>query len=107
MTSIGGSPVQLSYSGTWAAGYAAAKEAGRAELEWQRAEIERLSRDLATFGKDTEATENRIIDAEFKAQELRIAVVKAIDILDRNLWRQTEKCEDAIAILRKATETKP
>lgn len=51
MTSIGGGPVQLSYSSTWAAGYAAAKEAGRAELEWQRAEIERLLEGINTaFG---------------------------------------------------------
>lgn len=45
------------------------------ELERKDAEIERLRADLATFGKDTVATENRIIDAEFKAQELRTVLV--------------------------------
>lgn len=35
------------------------------------AELERLKADLATFGKDTVDTENRIIDAEFDAQHLR------------------------------------
>lgn len=33
--------------------------------------IDRQAADLDTFGKDTEATENRIIDAEFAATELR------------------------------------
>jgi hypothetical protein len=33
-----------------------------------------LKADLATFGKDTVATENRIIDAEFMAQELRAEI---------------------------------
>lgn len=47
------------------------------ELERKDAEIERLKADLATFGKDTVATENRIIDAEFKAQELRTALENA------------------------------
>jgi hypothetical protein len=37
-------------------------------------EIERLQADLATFGKDTEATENRIINAEFAAQWMRTAL---------------------------------
>lgn len=34
--------------------------------------IDGQSRDLATFGKDTVDTENRIINAEFAAQSLRV-----------------------------------
>lgn len=37
-------------------------------------ENERLRADLATYSKDTEATENRIIDAEFAAQEWQAEV---------------------------------
>jgi chromosome segregation ATPase len=44
----------------------------------REAEIERLRIDLATYSKETEATENRIIDAEFKAQELKAEI--------RQLW---------------------
>lgn len=33
---------------------------------------------------------------------LRTAAVRAIDILNRNLYHQREKCEDAISILRQA-----
>ena len=51
-------------------------------VNWQHAkncleaadELARLRADLATFGKDTVATENRIIDAEFMAQELRAEI---------------------------------
>lgn len=60
------------------------------ELESKDAEIDRLKADLATFGKDTEATENRVIDAEFAATEakhdnmrLRTALNKTIAWLDR------------------------
>jgi chromosome segregation ATPase len=53
----------------------AAYERDIAALE---AEIERLRIDLATYSKETEATENRIIDAEFKAQELKAEI--------RQLW---------------------
>jgi len=45
-------------------------------------EIERLRADLATFGNDTVATENRIIDAEFKAQELRTALLPCVGWLE-------------------------
>lgn len=51
-------------------------------------EIERLTADLATYSKDTEDIEGRIIDAEFKAidaqaenEHLRAVIVRAKDAL--------------------------
>lgn len=40
----------------------------------EKAEVEQLRAALATYSKDTEATENRIIDAEFAAQEWQAEV---------------------------------
>lgn len=37
-------------------------------------------------------------------QALRQAAEKALGILERNLWHQREKCDDAVAILRRAIQ---
>lgn len=43
-----------------------------------------------------------------QTDRLREAVVNALKILERNLHRQTEKCDDAVNILRAAlSETRP
>lgn len=57
---------------------------------------------IETRNKIAAAREKQFAEARADNERLRAAVAKAIDILDRNLWHQTEKCEDAVAILRKA-----
>jgi len=51
----------------------------------------------ATYG-------HRIEALEVENERLRNAVTKAENILARNLGHQTEKCYDALAILRRAIQ---
>lgn len=72
------------------------------ELQERTAELEAARADLATFGRDTEATENRIIDAEFATQDLRIqldAALAALKVKDEALdtierWRDFPSTRD-------------
>jgi hypothetical protein len=59
-----------------------------------KAELARLRHDLATFGRDTVATENRIIDAEFAVHELRQVAARFVDC-------QTAENEDALRAVLK------
>ena len=73
-------------------------------------EIERLKADLATYVNNTETTENRIIDAEFAAQELRAdneRLRAALQEIADFPYVGTQASQKIWGIARRALETKP